>query len=106
MSMREGEAFGLLDLAIRHTAKKLGSHDVESKRIDELWEEICRRDPETHRLLTAFADAYLRWRRLQQEITQAPGQPPIRADQQARLAELARDRDGTREAVLRRLQSL
>ena len=106
MSMGEAAGAGLLQAAIRHTAAKLGSHDVESKRIDELLEEICRRDPETYRLLVAFADAYCRWYRLQQEITQALGQPPIRAEEQARLAELARDRDSTREAVLRRLHSL
>ena len=105
-SMGEGQIVGLLEYAIRYTAARLGSEDADCKGMVDLQDEIRRRDAETGRLLEAFADAYLGWWRLREQVRQDRGPEPRSPQQQAALAELADRRDTAREALLRRLRRL
>jgi hypothetical protein len=104
--MDEAEATGLLQYVLLQTATRLGIDNVQQMTGTQLLDEIRRQDPETHRLLDGFAEAYLRWYRFRSSLAKPGRKGPLAPEQQARLAELVDHRDRTREALLRRLRTL
>ncbi len=101
MTSSEIEVVGLLQSAVRSTARKLLVEDVEWKTIDELMGEI-RRDHVTYTYLKAFVDACTEWFSFHQQVDKAGGRPS--PEQKGRLARLAQRRDETRAQILGRLR--
>jgi hypothetical protein len=103
MYITEHEVTGLLQFAVRHTATKLKVQNADWKAIDELLEEINAISSEIHSALVTFIDAYLDWYRFHKRIHDAGKEGQLDPDEQDELHALIKNRDATRNAILKLL---